>query len=877
MTYAKKGRAEIMMNRFTGRAQNALNAALREASRLGHTYIGSEHLLLGLLTERDSIAAKLLAARGVSDTELRAAVVELSGEGVESRVSPADMTPRTRKILQGAAVAATHNGQSYVGTEHLLLALLEENDCVALRILESVGASPDDLLQDVRAFLATPPGGDRDARGHAHPNDGNARDERGGDSAGRGIGRRADERREGARRSGNHASDADTIPGAPTLSHYGRDLTAMARIGQLDPIIGRDEETDRVIRILSRRRKNNPCLIGEPGVGKTAVVEGLAQRMVDGNVPEPLRDRLIVTLDLPGMIAGAKYRGEFEERLKGIMAEVRSHPAIILFIDELHTIVGAGAAEGAVDAANILKPALSRGEMQVIGATTVNEYRMHIEKDAALERRFQAVTVGEPTEDEAVRILMGLRSRYEAHHKLIITDEAIRAAVALSVRYIPDRFLPDKAIDLIDEAASRLRIAAMTAPEAIKRLESALSSMTREKEEAIKAQEFERAARLRDEEREARDAYEAAKADWVRASPADDVGAKDASPANHAPHTAVREEDIADVVTQWTGIPVSRLLESEGERLLHLEDTLRERIIGQDKAIEVVARAIRRGRLGLKDPRRPIGSFIFIGSTGVGKTELTRALAAAMFGSEKSLIRLDMSEYMEKHSVSRLVGSPPGYVGHEEGGQLTEQIRRHPYAVVLLDEMEKAHPDVFNLLLQVLDDGTLTDAQGRRIDFRNTVIIMTSNVGTDGTAHRSVGFDRAADIDRDRTEMLGALKETFRPEFINRVDEIVVFSKLGEAEARRITSLLLEDIRLRVQALGVDLTFSDGVIEQISHAGFDPRYGARPLRRAATRLVEDSLSMALLEGRITAGDRLVALPDGDRVRFLRQEADTDRM
>ncbi len=847
------------MNRFTGRAQHALNAALREASAMGHTYIGSEHLLLGLLSDGESIAAKLLMARGADIGKCRAAVIELSGEGAGSRVSPADMTPRTRKIIQDSAVISGRAGQSYVGTEHLLLSLLEEVDCVAVRILDSVGVSLDELRRDVLDFLSASPAGEGMAER------GGWDSERGGASRSDRLGRnegdrnRSDHRTGGRRDDSRHGSDKEEerIPGAPTLSRYGRDLTAQARAGKLDPIIGRDTETDRVIQILSRRQKNNPCLIGEPGVGKTAVVEGLAQRMVDGNVPEPLRDRTIVTLDLGSMIAGAKYRGEFEDRLKSIMNEVQKNSAIILFIDELHTIVGAGAAEGAVDAANILKPALARGEMQVIGATTISEYRSHIEKDAALERRFQSVTVGEPTEDEATRILFGLRPKYEAHHKLTITDEAIRAAVRLSVRYIPDRHLPDKAIDLIDEAASRLRISALTAPAELKRLESALSAVSREKEEAIKAQEFERAATLRDEEKQRQAEYATAKANWKTVVPGEVA--------------AVGEADVADVVTQWTGIPVSKLLEEESERLLHLEEALRRRVIGQDAAIAAVAKAIRRGRLGLKDPRRPIGSFLFLGQTGVGKTELTRALAAAMFGSERSLVRLDMSEYMEKHSVSRLIGSPPGYVGHEEGGQLTEKIRRQPYAVVLFDEMEKAHPDVFNLLLQVLDDGTLTDAQGRSVDFRNTVIIITSNVGAGGTGHKAVGFDASSVGDRERDRMIGALKETFRPEFINRVDEIVVFSKLGEPEIRQIASLLLDEIRERVAALGLELTFADEVITAVAREGFDPLYGARPLKRAAVRLVEDALSSSLLEGRIQAGQRVRAVWEDGAVVFEQDE------
>ena len=837
-----------MTNRFTIRAQNALNGALREASSLGHTYIGSEHLLLGLLGEKDGIASKLMTARGVETEKFRKAVVELSGMGAESRLSPADMTPRVRKIILDSATEASRCGQSYVGTEHLLLALLDEPDCVAVRILESTGISPDELRRDIIGFLASAP--TVGTASEAYQRDMS----RSGD-------RNRDDLPSQDTRKGRHArpeDDADehSIPGMPTLSKYGRDLTAKAKSGKLDPIIGRETETDRLIRILSRRQKNNPCLIGEPGVGKTAVVEGLAQRIVEGNVPEPLRERSIVTLDIPGMIAGAKYRGEFEDRLKSIMNEVRKHPSVILFIDELHTIVGAGAAEGAVDAANILKPALARGEMRVIGATTLDEYRLHIEKDAALERRFQAVTVGEPSEDEALSILMGLRPKYEAHHKMKITDEAIRAAVELSVRYIPDRYLPDKAIDLMDEAAASLRISSLTAPPDLKQLEADLASVAREKEEAIKAQEFERAAQLRDLEITQKHAFDEAKAAWEQ------------RPRNQNQESGtVTPEDIADVVTEWTGIPVSRLLESESERLLHLEDQLKERVIGQENAIAAVAGAIRRGRLGLKDPRRPIGSFIFLGQTGVGKTELSRALAATVFGSEKELIRFDMSEYMEKHSVSRLVGSPPGYVGHEEGGQLTERVRRHPYSVVLFDEIEKAHPDIFNILLQALDDGSLTDSQGRRVSFRNTIMIMTSNLGAGESAYKSVGFAADSANERDQDRMLSALKAAFRPEFLNRVDEIVTFKRLGKEEAQRITSLLLAEIQARVARLGVSLSFSPDAISLVASEGFDPIYGARPLRRAAIRLIEDPLAEELLTGRIREGDSVEAQAVNHAIEF----------
>ncbi len=846
-----------MTNRFTGRAQDALKAALGSAVSLGHTYIGTEHLLLGLLSDPASIAARLLDARGVRAGEVRTAIVELSGQGNESRVSPADMTPRLRRLLQDAAMEAARCGQSHIGTEHLLLAILESTDCVAVRLLHSIGAPVDEVRRDVLAFLASEPGGEPGEKPgrSTPPSTGSSRPH-----AGRPTERR-EERSSGNRSSGRESGRAgegrdkgdESIPGAPTLSRYGRDLTARARAGRHDPVIGREEECDRVIQILSRRQKNNPCLIGEPGVGKTAVVEGLAHRIAEGRVPEPLRDRRIVTLDIPAMIAGAKYRGEFEERLKAVMGEVERDPSIILFIDELHTIAGAGAAEGAVDAANILKPALARGDFRLIGATTPDEYRRHIERDAALERRFQSVTVGEPSVDEAIRILRGLRPKYEAHHGLAITDEAIRAAVELSVRYIPDRFLPDKAIDLIDEAAARRRMQLLDRATAEAYVDTE-AYPDPDVTAAIRDGDFDRAAALRSEATRQRENARREKEEESGLLPTDahlraEIGA----------------EEIAAVVTRWTGIPLTRLLEGEGEQLLHLEDILRERVIGQDEAIGAVARAIRRGRLGISDPRRPIGSFLFLGPSGVGKTELSRALAAALFGSEKSLVRLDMSEYMEKHSVSRLIGSPPGYIGHEEGGQLTERIRRRPYAVVLFDETEKAHPDIFNLLLQVLDDGSLTDAQGRRVDFRNTVIIMTSNVGS-SSAHRTVGFSVDATT-QSRETVLGALREVFRPEFLNRIDETVVFAPLGKEHLRRIASLLLDEITLRARGMGVTLHFEPSVADLLVTEGTDTQKGARPLRRAAVRLVEDALATELLEGRITAGDSVTGCVLDRRVRF----------
>ena len=812
-----------MSNRFTQKAQNTLNNALRFAAEMGHTYIGSEHLLLGLLSEQESVAAKLLSAKGLTTEKLKNEIATVSGLGTPGKVTPGDMTPRTKRIIEGSAMEAVRGGQNFIGTEHLLLALLSEQDCVAVQLLENEGVSAAELRQEITATLGN--------TGHAT---------------------------EGGKQS-RPRDPKGALAATPTLASYGRDLTAMAREGKIDPIIGRDKETERVIQILSRRQKNNPCLIGEPGVGKTAVVEGLAQRIADGSVPETLRDKTIVTLDIPGMVAGAKYRGEFEERLKAVMEEVVKNPSFILFIDEIHTIVGAGAAEGAVDAANILKPALARGEMQVIGATTIQEYRKNIEKDAALERRFQSVTVGEPTAEESVLILKGLRDKYEAHHKLKISDGAIEAAVNLSSRYINDRFLPDKAIDLLDEAASRLRISAHTSPPDLKETEAKLSALCAEKEEAVSAQDFERAAKLRDEEKTLREQYEQEKKNWQ-----DSVSDKSLT---------VEESDIADVVTQWTGIPVNRLLEEESERLLRLDEHLKGRVIGQDTAVDAVARAIRRGRMGLKDPRRPIGSFIFLGPTGVGKTELCKALAELLFGDANAMIRLDMSEYMEKHSVSKLIGSPPGYVGFEEGGQLTEKIRRKPYSVVLFDEIEKAHPDVFNVLLQVLEDGILTDSQGRRVDFKNTILILTSNVGASAmtTTRKTLGFADATDSadDKQKTDakVMEALKSTFRPEFLNRIDDIIIFNKLTEENIRTIAGLMLREVGKRIEQLGIAITFDESVCTLMAAEGFDPVYGARPLRRAIVRLVEDGFSGAMLEGRFKAGDSVTAKAEDGKVVF----------
>jgi len=820
-----------MSTRFTPKAQEVLNISLQIASEMGHTYIGSEHLLLAMLQKTDSVASHFLEEAGANREKIQAAVVEMAGIGSQTALSAADMTPRTKNIIEASFYEAQRCGQKQIGTEHLLLALLNGRDCVASRILEEADISVTDLRNELSLHLNSPTTQDGQDRGARYA----------------------------AAKSGGEKTSLDA---SPTLKSFGRDLTDFAKNGKLDPIIGRDTETERVIQILSRRTKNNPCLIGEPGVGKTAVAEGLAQRIVCGNVPENLKEKIIVTLDIASMIAGAKYRGEFEERFKKVMEEVRMHPEIILFIDEIHTIIGAGAAEGAVDAANIIKPALARGEMQVIGATTISEYRKHIEKDAALERRFQSVMVEEPSREEAVLILRGLREKYETHHKLKITDEAIDAAVTLSIRYIADRFLPDKAIDLVDEAASRLRIRAHTSPPDLKEMEKEIRDLEKQKEEAITAQDFENAARLRDREKERKTQYAEKKEEWEKTQSASEL--------------TVYATDIADVVTQWTGIPVNRLLEEESEKLLRLDDLLSARVIGQDTAVASVSRAIRRGRMGLKDPKRPVGSFIFLGPTGIGKTELAKALAEVMFGNASAMIRLDMSEYMEKHSVSKLIGSPPGYVGFEEGGQLTEKIRRKPYSVVLFDEIEKAHPDVFNILLQVLEDGILTDSQGRQVDFRNTVIILTSNVGAqEMTAAKALGFT-AENAQNDGTlqkeRMLNALKGTFRPEFLNRIDDIIVFNRLADQDIQAIAKLMLKEVQKRIEALDISVEFEESVALLLSKEGFDPTYGARPLRRAVVRLVEDAFSTEMLEGRIKPGDHVrVDVKDQKIVFFVAEK------
>ena len=831
-----------MAIKFTQGAENALNKSCFFAGEFGHIQLGSEHILLGLLSEGEGAAAKILEKYNIAFENTKNIIVKSAGTGKKTNITFSNMTPRTKKILDISMHEALQYGQNYVGTEHILFAVLSEIDCMAVKLIAAQNANPKDMYDDVVSYIQGASSSEFGASSFPFGIP---------DTGGAGAGNKA-------RRQQNQGGAS--LNDSPVLKQYGRDLTQLAREGKIDPIIGRDEEMQRVIQILSRRTKNNPCLIGEPGVGKTAVVEGLAQKIADKMIPETLAGKLIVTLDISAMIAGAKYRGEFEERMKGVMGEVLKDPRIILFIDEIHTIIGAGAAEGAVDAANILKPALARGEIQVIGATTINEYRKHIEKDAALERRFQSVMVGEPGPEETVKILKGLRDKYEAHHKVKITDDAVNAAVSLSKRYINDRYLPDKAIDLIDEAASKIRINNYTAPREVKELETKLSNISAEKEAAIKAQNYESAARFRDEEAKAKAELDKAKSEWKNNTNTDDL--------------KITADDIADIVTSWTGIPVRKLMEEESGKLLRLDEILHKRIVGQDEAVTAVAKAIRRGRIGLKDPKRPMGSFIFLGPTGVGKTELTKALAEILFGDENAMIRVDMSEYMEKHSVSKMIGSPPGYVGYDEGGQLTEKIRRRPYSVILFDEIEKAHPDVFNILLQILEDGLLTDAQGRKADFKNTIVIMTSNVGASSIVNKgkSLGFSQedssgAADKENIKNKVMSHLKDTFKPEFLNRVDEIIVFNKLTDADIKQIAGIMLGEIKKRIEKLGIDIEFDGDVVELLAKEGFDPVYGARPLRRAIQHKIEDSLSTAMLEGNIKAGDSVKTVAENGGIIY----------
>ena len=792
---------------FTEKANNALNLAVQSAEEFGHSYVGTEHVLLGLLKEGSGVAYTALSGCGLTAEAVEARVRSGAYGGAPTDLTANDFTPRTKRVLRAAVAVASRAGSGYVGTEHLLVALISDSDSYAVSFLNEAGVSVSAIVEAIQNALGNHQGGGFSSNGAPQGGFEN-----------------------GGRQEGS------------ALDKFGRDLTKAAQNGEIDPVIGREKEIERVIQILSRRTKNNPVLIGEPGVGKTAVAEGLALEISKGNVPEILKDKRVVSLDLTGMVAGAKYRGDFEERIKAAIDEVKNDGNVILFIDELHTIIGAGAAEGSADAANILKPSLARGDFQVIGATTLNEYRKYIEKDAALERRFQPVKVGEPTPEQAVEILRGLRDSYEAHHKVKITDEAIEAAVKLSSRYIADRYLPDKAIDLIDEGASKVRLAAMTSPDNVKALEDKVKELENEKASAVNEQDFERAARIRDEQKSVQADLDEARKSWQERQK-DSAG-------------EVTAETIAKIVSDWTGIPVVQLTKEESERLLNMEAVLHERVVGQNEAVTSIAKAIRRGRVGLKDPKRPVGSFIFLGPTGVGKTELCKALAQAMFGDENAMLRLDMSEYMEKHTVSKLIGSPPGYVGFDEGGQLTEKVRRKPYSVVLFDEIEKAHPDVFNMLLQILEDGRLTDSQGRTVDFKNTVIIMTSNVGarliTD--KQKSLGFvqknseEKQEDI---KQLVLGELKKVFRPEFLNRVDDIIVFNKLTQDEIKQIAGKMLDTLSKRLEAMNIHITFTDAAITAIADKGFDDSYGARPLRRAIQSEIEDTLSEYMLDGKIT--------------------------
>ena len=814
-----------MMYKFTARAEKAIEIANDVAMELGHKYIGTEHILYGLCKEGTGVASKVLQNQDITDEDILQEIEILigTGEAIENREA-LGFTPRSKRVIENAFIESRKLGSEYIGTEHLLIGIMQEGDSVAVRIMMDLNIDPRKLYNEIVKVI--------------------------------------NEDEQDASTSRTTDKNSGSFNSTPTLNQFGSDLTKQAREGKLDPVIGRKTEIDRVTQILSRRTKNNPCLIGEPGVGKTAVVEGLAEKIVADDVPEMLKNKRVVTLDISGMVAGAKYRGDFEERIKKCLAEVKKAGDVILFIDEIHTIVGAGSAEGAVDAANILKPLLARGEVQVIGATTLNEYRKYIENDSALERRFSPVQVGEPTNEETIKILEGLRDKYEAHHNVKITEEAIKAAVELSVRYINDRFLPDKAIDLIDEAASRVKMKTYTMPDNIKELEEKIEAINREKEEAIRVQDFEKAATLRDKVNAEKEKLEKEKKKWQS--------------KNSKNVMNLTEEDITEVIASWTGIPVNKITQDENDKLKHLEETLHKRVIGQNEAVESVSKAIRRGRVGLKDPNRPIGSFLFLGPTGVGKTELSKALAEALFGNESAMIRVDMSEYMEPHSVAKLIGSPPGYIGYDEGGQLTEKIRRKPYSVILFDEIEKAHPDVMNMLLQMLDDGRLTDAQGRTVNFKNTVIIMTSNVGARAITDKNIlGFSNNAgdgkqeqekEYETIKKDVMAELKKQFRPEFINRIDDIIVFHKLTDDDIGKIIEIMLKQVKERLSEQEYDVEIDKSVKDLVAKKGIDANYGARPLKRAIQGIVEDKIAEAILDGKIIPHKKAKIYAENDEIK-----------
>ncbi len=816
-----------MTYKFTNSAQRAIEIANDVAIEMGHNYIGTEHILYGLVKEETGVASKVLQNQKIEPEAVLQEIEELIGKEEQAKVEVAGFTPRTKRVIENAFREARKLGSDYIGTEHILIGIMREGDSVAVRIMLNLGANPSKLYNEIVKVINE----DENIQGQA-------------------------ENKTVKNKQGSYNQ-------TQTLNQFGTDLTKQAEEGKLDPIVGRKDEIERVIQILSRRTKNNPCLIGEPGVGKTAVVEGLAEKIIQEDVPEMLKNKRVVTIDLSSMVAGAKYRGDFEERIKKCLNEVKKAGDVILFIDEIHTIVGAGSAEGAIDAANILKPLLARGEIQLIGATTLNEYRKYIEKDAALERRFSPVTVNEPNVEDTIQILKGIRDKYEAHHNVKITDEAISASVNLSVRYITDRFLPDKAIDLIDEAASKVRMRTYTQPNSLKELEQTIEVTKQEKEEAIRTQDFEKAASLRDKERNLREKLEKEQEKW-----------KD---KNTKKVTEITEEEIAEVIANWTKIPVKKLTQNENEKLKNLEQTLHKRVIGQEEAISAVSKAIRRGRVGLKDPKRPIGSFLFLGPTGVGKTELSKALAEALFGDENAMVRIDMSEYMEPHSISKLIGSPPGYVGFDDGGQLTEKVRRKPYCVILFDEVEKAHPDVMNMLLQILEDGRLTDSQGRTVNFKNAVIIMTSNIGARLiTDNKKLGFagvlsdeekEEQKKYEETKKEVLAELKKQFRPEFINRIDEIIVFHKLTDVEIANIIEIMLKEVQTRLQENSMDIKMDKSVKELIAKEGMDKAYGARPLRRTIQNLVEDKIAEAILDGKIKTGGKVKVVAKEGKVEI----------